>query len=807
MENLITITESSMIMLLAVFVVSAIRTRFPERPHIASLLIGCMFLLAGYEAMENAVELMPGSLTDARAAVIVVSGAVGGPISAAITATGLAAWRLHIGGLGAQPGAAYILCTGLAAAAVYYWWFHVARRKVNFSYALIHATLAGTIPTLILFFLSNEPREVFFVSNALMAPVNFGVALLVGLLLQREQKLNKVILDNVERQEQIKAIADNAPSVLFQLQFNDRGEPEFTYISGGRDFIDPALQESILDDFDVFGTLIGASALNNLKAALDASASENAPLTMEIKAPGFEGVAKYLQLDAGVRKAITGRTVWDGIISDVSERKQAERMKEEFISNVSHELRTPLTSIRGSIGLVVGKGGYDLPPRVLSMLDIANRNAERLVLLINDILDMQKIESGQMEFALERQPLRPILDQAVISAQSYAPEKDVCIALLDDTLQCVVNVDDARLHQVLMNLLSNAIKFSPNGARVIVSALRHADKVRISVTDQGPGIPEGFRNQIFQRFRQAEGSSTRSVGGTGLGLNISRAIIETMQGSIGFESAESRGSTFFIDLPACDMLDLAIPAADQRVMVCSGDPALNETVRNAFEAEQVAVHIAPKIEMALDLITDAPYRAILIDMSMNPSAEALTELQKLPQNNGLALIAIEADGEAPETQGTAASGFKWLSKPVAEEHIWTVLRSAMMLAPRTRPRILYIEDDEALQEVISFSLESDVDIVSAKTLAEARAVLANDSFDLIVLDLGLPDGSGSDFLGEIPAHLPVVIFSAVDITAQTMRRAASVLVKSRHQESDVAAAILAALPKHIQRSTNARSGT
>lgn len=807
MENLITIIESSMIMLLAVFVVSAIRTRFPERPRVASLLIGCMFLLAGYETMENAVELMPGFRTDARAAVIVVSGAVGGPISAAITAIGLALWRLHLGGMGAQPGAAYILCTGLAAAMVYYWWFSIGRRKANFSYAMIHAVLAGTIPVVILYFLSNEPREVFIVSNALMAPVNFGVALLVGLLLQREQQLNKVILDNVERQEQIKAIADNAPSILFQIRDNRSGKPEFTYISNGRNFIDAHLQEAILDDFQAFEALVGSAALEELKKALKASKAEGAPLTMEVEAVHCQGGAKYLQIDAGVRRAITGRTVWDGTISDVSERKQAERMKEEFISNVSHELRTPLTSIRGSIGLVVGKEGQDLPPRVLGMLDIANRNAERLVLLINDILDMQKIESGQMKFSLERHPLRPILDQAVISAQSYAPEKDISIALLDDTLQCVVKVDDARLHQVLMNLLSNAIKFSPKGARIIVAAKRHADKVRISVEDQGPGIPEGFHAHIFQRFRQVEGSSTRSAGGTGLGLNISKAITEAMQGTIDFESTEGVGSSFFIDLPASDMLDLAISAADRRIMVCSNDPVLKETTCKALDSEQVAVHTAPKLETALDLVTQASYLAILVDISAPPPPESMAGLQQVSQSEGLALIMIESEGQTSDVHAQVSNDVEWLRKPLDEEHIWAVLRSAMMLVPRARPKILYIEDDVALQEVISFSLEADVDIVSANTLAEARVSLTDDTFDLILLDIGLPDGSGAQFLGEIPAHLPVVIFSAIDITPQTMRRAASVLVKSRHRESDVAAAIMAALPKHLQQNSPRRSGT
>jgi signal transduction histidine kinase len=217
---------------------------------------------------------------------------------------------------------------------------------------------------------------------------------------------------------------------------------------------------------------------------------------------------------------------------------------------ISHELRSPLTSIRGSLGLILGAMSTSLQPKVRDLLEIAQSNCERLVLLVNDILDIEKFSAGQMRFEIRPLDLAPVVRQAVEANEGYARRFNARIELAPVPEGCTVEVDPERLIQVLTNLLSNAAKYSPPGGTVRVWCERHGDTLRISVHDDGPGIPPEFRKRIFEKFSQADASATREKGGTGLGLHIARRFIEHMHGSIGFESEVGVGSTFWVELPA-----------------------------------------------------------------------------------------------------------------------------------------------------------------------------------------------------------------------------------------------------------------
>lgn len=234
---------------------------------------------------------------------------------------------------------------------------------------------------------------------------------------------------------------------------------------------------------------------------------------------------------------------------DTTERKRVERMKTQFVSTVSHELRTPLTSISGALGLLVGGVAGPMPEQAGTLLEIAKKNSERLTLLINDLLDMDKLAEGGLPIESEVQHLMPIVDLAVHDNQTYAGQFGVRLTLLARCDDALVDVDGLRLMQVMSNLLSNSCKFAPVDSSVDVTVSSSDGVVRISIRDRGPGIPESFRDSVFEKFSQADASDTRAIGGTGLGLAISKELVERMGGVIGYESTEGHGATFFVDLP------------------------------------------------------------------------------------------------------------------------------------------------------------------------------------------------------------------------------------------------------------------
>ena len=267
-----------------------------------------------------------------------------------------------------------------------------------------------------------------------------------------------------------------------------------------------------------------------------------------------QGVRKdgsVFPLDLAVSEVILdGEKMFSGIVRDITERKQIDQMKNEFISTVSHELRTPLTAIRGSLGLLSGGVIGQLPDKATELLTIANNNTERLLLLINDILDIQKIEAGQMIFRFKPLPLKTFLEQAIKDNATYADHYGVKFLLTEANETTTINADKDRMAQVMANLLSNAAKFSAEGQTVEIAVIERDNRlVRISVTDHGIGIPEEFKPRIFDKFTQSDGSDSRQKGGTGLGLSISRTIVEKHGGKMHFVSSQGKGTTFMVDFP------------------------------------------------------------------------------------------------------------------------------------------------------------------------------------------------------------------------------------------------------------------
>jgi len=263
-----------------------------------------------------------------------------------------------------------------------------------------------------------------------------------------------------------------------------------------------------------------------------------------------DGTTLWLRENAKVLRNSDGSVLcYEGTIEDISERKRVEKAKEELASIVSHELRTPLTSIRGTLEWLAVRIPHGLPPKAARAVDIARSAARRMERLIGDLLDMERLESGRTAFDLRPVPLGPILAHAIDANEPYARELHVRLAYAGCEPGLRVSVDADRLIQVVTNLLSNATRFSTPGAVVTVSVARHDGNVKVSVVDRGPGIPEAFQSRVFERFARGHAADPRHKGGSGLGLSITRAIVEKLGGHIGFVTEAGAGTTFYFDLP------------------------------------------------------------------------------------------------------------------------------------------------------------------------------------------------------------------------------------------------------------------
>ncbi|MCA0961127.1 ATP-binding protein [Salipiger bermudensis] len=790
MSKIVTMIESASVMLLAVLAVSMIYSKFSRQYWTKSVLLGLLFAFVGILVMENSVEIVEGIRTDPRGAVVVLSAAFGGPLSVAITAPCLAIMRLIQGGMGAGPGAIYILGVGLASGLAWVWWFRIAKARLSIPYVVVQSVIAGTVPAIILLFVSKAPWEVFFISNALSAPTNFAATLIMGTMLVRDLDRADAIKLGEEKQAQINAISEHAPVVLFQIVRAADGAPSFTYVSRSAESILGIAPGDLLHDFTAINRISDTPTAGEINSKLNASEEEFTPWSFELQCLRHTGSEKWLRVHSGIRKDLDGRTTWDGSFIDITEEKIAAKLKDEFISTVSHELRTPLTSIRGALRLVIGKGSSGLPEKVLHMLNIADRNSERLVLLINDILDMQKIRAGQMQFSLSLQDLQSHAENALASSENYAPEKEISFVLDDRAAGRKVNIDPIRFDQVLANLLSNAIKFSPKGGTVTLSILQLADKLRVSVKDEGVGIRAEYADQIFQPFSQSETSSTRSVGGTGLGLSISKGLIEAMDGHLSFESVEGHGATFHIDLPAIEVPahadhSTAEPGAiGRRLLICSDDKAFTQMVKEAAQLCGLFPDSSENLDAALSFAKQGNYAALLVDGDTIAPEAALEKIRRDDWARHLPVIVASRE-EGGMVEGAIAILPKEATKTELQEALNEVLSSRQI-----QSHVLYVEDDAYLHEIFQQSVGDKVRLTGARTLAEARAIIAYNKFDLVLLDLELPDGHGAQLLPILPPSTSVIVFSAHDVDTHISQRASAVFTKSRTRETDVVEAVL-----------------
>jgi PAS domain S-box-containing protein len=480
-----------------------------------------------------------------------------------------------------------------------------------------------------------------------------------------------------------------------------------------------------------------------------------------------------------------------GVIVDISERKRAERLKDEFVSMVSHELRTPLTSISASLGLLCGAVDIKLPEAAKRLVTIAHSNSQRLVRLINDILDIEKIESGKLELNLQHVEIGKVITQAIEANRALAASYEVSLRV-EETSKHEARADPDRLMQVITNLLSNAIKFSPQGQEVVVAIEDAGANIRVSVRDHGQGIPADFRSRIFDKFAQADGSNARQKGGTGLGLNIVKEIIGQLGGIVGFSDAPGGGTVFYFEIPRLDSIGPDDAACgekvnDARILLCEDDPDIGPVMRERLCREGFATDLARTVASAIAQATTTIYSAILVDLRF-PDGDGVSLIQELraqPQYSDTPIIVVSANpGRGrDDVRSPSLNVLDWLSKPLDLPQLLRRLRRLIAQNADTRPRVLHLDDDHDVLSIVAQTLDTDAQVVSVATVEDARRALATNDFNLAVLDLASDRSFSLDLLKDLrdgaSEPIPVIVYSQQDANHICAAQVRAALSKSR----------------------------
>jgi signal transduction histidine kinase/DNA-binding response OmpR family regulator len=459
-----------------------------------------------------------------------------------------------------------------------------------------------------------------------------------------------------------------------------------------------------------------------------------------------------------------------GLLVDISRNREMQRLKNQFTSVVSHELRTPLTSIRGSLGLMAGGALGEMPPQAQRMLGIAVTNTDRLIRLINDILDLERVEAGEVAMEMRRVAAGDVVREAVRELEGMGRTAGVTLQAEADGV--IVCGDRDRLIQTLTNLIGNAIKFSERDGLVRVTVESSGETATFRVEDQGRGIPPEKLDTIFQAFEQVDASDSREKGGTGLGLAISRMIVARHRGQIWAESVPGQGSTFAFTIPAVAAELSDREAHGPTVLLCDDDESVREVLGAMLSERGYRVVSASTGDEAVRRAVEDQPDAILLDILM-PGFDGWETLAALRQRDETSAIPVVIMSVLPEEPGRPVEG--WVEKPIDEPSLFCALEVA--LRGKTGDRcVLLVEDDADLASVLVERLGAlGLSTLHASTVAEAVRLAGETEPDLLVLDLGLPDGHGGEVVEALRAdptlrHIPVVVFTARDVPAAERER-------------------------------------
>ena len=482
----------------------------------------------------------------------------------------------------------------------------------------------------------------------------------------------------------------------------------------------------------------------------------------------------------------------------LAQRSDMDVVKDEFISTVSHELRTPLTSIRGALGLLSAGLLGNVDSKAQNLLRIASSNTERLIRLINDILDLERMESGRAPLKLRRCSILDLAREAVDTMTAMADGASIHLELTCNAPRDSIyfDADPDRILQVLTNLLSNAIKFSPEDSKVSVQIDSDTNSVALKVVDRGRGIPADKLETVFDRFQQVESGDASKKGGTGLGLAICRSIVQQHGGAIWAQPNQSGpGTTLWMQLSrSARASDPALPSliagpgerGEGLILVCDDDPGIREVVAEQLRQHGYEIMEASSGEEVIAIAREQaarahdhsglPISALLLDLYM-PGLSGWETLQRLKESPATASIPVVVLSVIPATERTllAEEAQGWVQKPFNENLLLAEL--GRVLRAKAGPgQILLVEQDQSQAQAILGGFEqAGIRVDHAATLQQAVDRCLLGAPDLIILDLTLPDGDGFslvDWLRRQPAlhTLPLVVYSSREVSEAEMQK-------------------------------------
>ena len=500
------------------------------------------------------------------------------------------------------------------------------------------------------------------------------------------------------------------------------------------------------------------------------------------------------------------------------QRSQLDSVKDEFISTVSHELRTPLTSIRGALGLLTAGRLGTVDAKAQNLLRIALTNTDRLIRLINDILDLERMESGRAPLQVRRCSLRELVQQSMETMTPLADSADVRLEMILMALPEAMffDGDPDRMLQVLTNLLSNAIKFSPPETRIEVRVEADSTSIVLRVSDEGRGIPLDQLDQVFDRFQQVEAADSRQKGGTGLGLAICRTIVQQHNGAIWAESNEHQGrgagASLVFTLPRISRVEdmtaalpvSMLPPGSATVLVCDDDASIRMVVGESLSGHGYTILEAESGQHALELAEKNNVQAILLDLYMPGLTgwETLKKLKASPRTAEIPVVILSVLPPSASSQHGAdlsESAQGWVQKPFNERLLLMEL-SRVLHTGEGPAYVLLVEDDSDLAQVIVAGFEeADLCVDHAPTRQRAIELCLIARPDLLIVDLGLPNGDAFslvDWLRQQPdlRSLPLVVYSGQEVTDEDMSKLrlgpTQFLTKAKVEAQDVESLVL-----------------